>query len=150
MRQAADYYLGLTRGWVAIEELELKPMPVDDKSSATRRRIQEKEGELLLERLSKRLGPRGLIYLLDEAARPRATREWAELVRQWEALGPTEIALCVGSSLGFSQAVRSKAQGGLSLGPQTLPHELARVVLLEQLYRAWSQLRGHPYHNEGT
>lgn len=150
LRQAADYYLELTRGWVPLEECELKPLAVPDKSPATRRQIQVKEGALLLEKLSRRLGPRSLIYLLDEGARPRTTRQWSEQIRQWEDQGPPEIALCIGSSLGFSEAVRARAHGALSLGSQTLPHELARVVLLEQLYRAWSHLRGHPYHNEGA
>lgn len=149
LRQTADYYLELSRGWLPVEEWELKPLPVPDKSPATRLRIQEKEGTLLLERLARRQGSRIPIYLMDEAAKPLATRQWSEQARKWEEGGAPEIALCVGSSLGFSKAVRARAEGAFSLGPQTLPHELARVVLLEQIYRAWSQLRGHPYHNEG-
>ncbi|MBC7387253.1 MAG: 23S rRNA (pseudouridine(1915)-N(3))-methyltransferase RlmH, partial [Cryobacterium sp.] len=60
-----------------------------------------------------------------------------------------EVAFCVGSSLGFSEALRGKARGLFSLGPQTLSHEIARLVLAEQLYRSFSVLRGHPYHHEG-
>ncbi|MGZ3689613.1 MAG: 23S rRNA (pseudouridine(1915)-N(3))-methyltransferase RlmH [Bdellovibrionota bacterium] len=143
LREAADYYLKLSRSWVEIEEIELKPLTVPDKSPATRNKIQEKEAALLLERLR----PQTAIYLLDELGKTQPTREWAALTAKWEAAG--DVALCIGSSLGFGEEIREKARGLLSLGPQTLPHELARVVLLEQVYRAFSVTRGHPYHNEG-
>lgn len=147
MRDAADHYLKLIRPWVELSEIELKPLSVPDKSDATRRRIQQKEGEELLSRIE-RLG-KIPFYLLDEEGKALATLRWAEMARAWEAES-AEVALCIGSSLGFSDAVREKARGKLCLGPQTLPHELARVVLLEQLYRAWSVIRKHPYHNEGA
>jgi 23S rRNA (pseudouridine1915-N3)-methyltransferase len=150
LRDTADYYLRALRPWLSVEEHELKPVPVPDKSAATRTRIQEVEGELLLDTLRSRLGERGAFYLLDEGGKAQPTQAWAEAVRSWESQSLTGLAFCIGSSLGFSEAVRKKARGSLSLGPQTLAHELARVVLLEQLYRAWSVTRGHPYHNEGS
>ncbi len=150
LRQAADYYLQLANGWLTVRETELKPIPVPDKSPATRKQIQEKEGQILLEKLSDELSPRGIFFILDEGGKSLSTQEWAQRVRQWENESIPEVALCVGSSLGFSPAVRAKARGILSLGAQTLPHELARVVLLEQVYRAWGVVRGHPYHNEGS
>jgi 23S rRNA (pseudouridine1915-N3)-methyltransferase len=150
LREAADYYLKLSNAWLPVEEIELKPLAVPDKSPASRKRIQEREGELLLQRLEKEVSPRGALFLLDEAGKPRSTRQWAEAVRSWEREDVTELVFCIGSSLGFSEDVRARAKGLLSLGPQTLPHELARVVLLEQIYRAWAVVRGHPYHNEGA
>jgi len=149
LREAADYYLKLLRPWARIEELELRPLAVPDKSAATRARIQEEEASLL-EGALERLGERGAFFLLDEGGKSLSTRDWAARVRGWESGSFTGVAFCVGSSLGFSDALRARASGVLSLGPQTLPHELARVVLLEQLYRAWSVTRGHPYHNEGS
>jgi 23S rRNA (pseudouridine1915-N3)-methyltransferase len=143
LRETADYYLRNARPWVEIEETELKPVPVPDKSPATRVKIQTEEAELVLKRLA---GVRA-IYLLDETGKVRRTLEWAEQVREWESVG--SVGLVIGSSLGFAPELKKKARGLLSLGPQTLSHELARVVLLEQLYRAWSVTRGHPYHNEG-
>lgn len=149
LRESAEYYRKLLRGWVQAEEIELKPLSVPDKSPATRLQIQEKEAGLLEERLAGLLSARAALYLLDEGGRPRTTLQWAELVREWESTGVPEAALCIGSSLGFHERLRRKARGILSLGPQTLPHELARVVLLEQTYRAWSVTRGHPYHVQG-
>jgi 23S rRNA (pseudouridine1915-N3)-methyltransferase len=149
LREAADYYAGLLRPWVKLEEQELKPVSVPDKSPSTRARIQREESSTLAGALETRLGERGAFYLLDEGGKSRSTMDWADSVREWEGQSLTGLAFCVGSSLGFSEELRRRARGTLSLGPQTLAHELARVVLLEQLYRAWSVTRGHPYHNEG-
>jgi 23S rRNA (pseudouridine1915-N3)-methyltransferase len=149
LQESADYYRKLIRTWVPIQEIELKPLPVPDKNPATRAKIQSKEAELLSDKLSGLLSGRGALYLLDEGGKARTTHQWADLVREWESSSIPEVALCIGSSLGFDESVRKRARGILSLGPQTLPHELARVVLLEQLYRAWSVTRGHPYHVQG-
>ena len=151
MDQAARYYQGLLNTYVPTEQIELKPIPVPDKSEGIRRQIQKKEAQLLQKKFASELGSRGIFYLLDEGGKTRTTQAWAEQVRQWEREGVPQIIFCIGSSLGFSEELRQQAQGRIvSLGPQTLPHELARVVLLEQLYRAWSVTRGHPYHNEGS
>ncbi len=150
LREAADYYKKITSTWTSIQEIELKPLSVPNKSAATRTRIQEKEGEILLERLDHVAKARHLFFLLDELGKTQNSEGWAQQVKEWESSGTAAISLCIGSSLGFSQAVRAKAHGRLSLGPQTLPHELARIVLLEQIYRAYSILKGHPYHNSGT
>ncbi len=150
LRDTADYYKRLIRPWISIEETELKPLTVPEKAPQTRIKIQEKEGEILLDRMKNEITGRGIFYILDEKGKSQSTQEWARFARSWESEGIPTVSFCMGSSLGFSQEVRNRAQGLLSLGPQTLPHELARVVLLEQLYRAWSVIRGHPYHNEGT
>ena len=149
LRQTADYYKTLLRPFASFDEIELKPQIVSEKSEASRRLIQQKEAAVLETKLTAQLGSRGVYYLLDETGKPDPTQGWVELVRKWEREG-VSVALCVGSSLGFDASIRASARGTLSLGPQTLSHELARVVLLEQLYRAWSVTRGHPYHNEGT
>lgn len=148
LRAAADHYMKLIRPWVTVQETELKPLPVPNKSAATRTRIQGEEAEILQSSFGKGRPP--AIYLLDETGKTQTTQAWAHLVTQWKGSGEAEIALVIGSSLGFSDELRKRARGVLSLGPQTLPHELARVVLLEQLYRAWSVTEGHPYHNEGS
>jgi 23S rRNA (pseudouridine1915-N3)-methyltransferase len=150
LREALDYYLRNLGPWAPNEELELKALAVPDKSQATRALIQEKEGGLLLEKLEPSLKSRGLLVLLDETGKSLRTQEWAEMLRSWESDGVREVNFCIGSSLGFSSEVRARARKVVSLGPQTLPHELARVVLGEQIYRAHSVIHGHPYHNEGS
>jgi 23S rRNA (pseudouridine1915-N3)-methyltransferase len=150
LREAADYYKRISSTWVPIQEIELKPLSVPDKSPTTRLRIQEKEGELLLERLTSTVKSRSLIYLMDELGKAHPSEGWAQQWQEWEKSGASNVSLCIGSSLGFSSQVRATAHGRFSLGPQTLSHELARVVLLEQVYRSFSILKGHPYHNSGS
>lgn len=150
MRDLADHYYRLINSFTSIEEIELKPLPVAEKSAASRHEIQKKEGTLLLEKIKNHLGTRAPFYLLDEIGKSLTTQQWAQQILRWESQGNAQLGICVGSSLGFSREVKEKAQKPLlSLGPQTLAHGLARVVLLEQLYRAWSVTRSHPYHNEG-
>jgi 23S rRNA (pseudouridine1915-N3)-methyltransferase len=145
LREAADHYLRMISGWVKVEEIELKPVAVPDKSAATRLKIQKKEEELVLSKI-----PVGApLFLMDETGREQNSRAWSSQARKWEDSGQSVICLCIGSSLGFSDGLKSRAAGSFSLGPQTMSHELARLNLLEQLYRAWSILRGHPYHVEG-
>ena len=150
LRLAADHYLRALGQWHALDEIELKALSVPDKSAATRRRIQAVEAGLLLDRIEARIGPgkRGALFLLDETGKSLPTSGWAENLRSWSDQGLADIVLCVGSSLGFAPELRGRARGCFSLGPQTLPHELARVVLLEQLFRAASVVAGHPYHNQ--
>lgn len=149
LRETADYYKKLIRPWIPVDEIELKPEIVSKskKDAANRLRIQAKEGELLLHRIEKESGGRALIFLLDERGKAKPTERWAEDIRTWEKTSVSHICFCIGSSIGFSEEVRNRAKGLISFGEQTLPHELARVVLLEQLYRATSVVRGHPYHN---
>lgn len=150
VRESFDYYLRNLRPWASCEELELKSLEVPDKSPVSRKLIQEKEGALLLEKLKSSLDSRGILVLLDETGKSMKTRNWAEQLQAWEAESLREVTFCIGSSLGFSPEVRSRARKALSFGPQTLPHELARVILAEQIYRAYSVIKGHPYHNEGS
>jgi len=150
LREATDYYLRNLGAWATVAEHELKPVPVPDKSPATRLQIQAKEATLLREKLAHLLSPRGKFFLLDETGKALPTREWAERARAWADDGVPEVAICVGSSLGFSAETKRSAHGLLSLGPQTLSHEIARLVIAEQLYRAFSVVHGHPYHNEGA
>jgi 23S rRNA (pseudouridine1915-N3)-methyltransferase len=146
LREAVDYYLKLLSTWTQARELELKPIAVPDKSPATRKLIQEKEGKLLLEKI----GSKSVLVLLDETGKNLPTQDWAKQLQKLQDDGTREVSFCIGSSLGFSAEVRSRARLTLSFGSQTLSHELARSVLCEQLYRAWSVNKGHPYHNEGT
>jgi 23S rRNA (pseudouridine1915-N3)-methyltransferase len=149
LREAADHYKKMIRKWVQLEEIELKPIPVPEKSKEIRTQNQLKEGQILIESV-KKICPskRAVFYLLDEIGKARSTLEWANQVETWRQSSVQSVIFCIGSGLGFSPEVRKKAQGTFSFGPQTLSHPLARVVLFEQLYRSWSVVEKHPYHNE--
>ena len=87
-----------------------------------------------------------MLVLLDERGRQLSSEGLAEWLRGRRDEGRQRVVLALGPADGWSQADRERADMLLSLGPMTLPHELARVVLSEQIYRAFTILAGHPYH----
>jgi len=101
------------------------------------------EGDRLLGRLS---GSPWVVALHDGGGE-RSSEDLARWIQTRSADGTREIVFVVGGPFGLSETVLSRSREQLSLSQMTLPHELARTVLLEQLYRAWTILRGTPYHH---
>jgi 23S rRNA (pseudouridine1915-N3)-methyltransferase len=96
------------------------------------------------------LPERRTLILLDERGQNRSSEEIAALLGAEEQRGGGRtVALAIGGADGFSEALRARAALLLAFGRITLPHRLARIVLLEQLYRGFSILRGEPYHRSG-
>jgi 23S rRNA (pseudouridine1915-N3)-methyltransferase len=109
----------------------------------------EAEGERLLARLKapeqgRRKGSE-IVIALDEAGAAWRTADLAARMREWRA-GGADVALLVGGPEGLAPACRSRADVLWSLSPLTLPHALVRVLVAEQIYRAWTMITGHPYH----
>lgn len=86
------------------------------------------------------------LVLLDMRGMQLSSEEFAKFVENHQNRNPYPLLFAVGGASGFSEQARKSASFTLSLGRMTLAHELARIVLLEQLYRAFSILKGHPYH----
>lgn len=86
------------------------------------------------------------LVLLDSRGREFSSEQFAKFVGDYKDHTPLPLVFAVGGPDGFSEATKPSAHRLLSLGKMTLPHELARVVLLEQIYRAFTILNGHPYH----
>jgi 23S rRNA (pseudouridine1915-N3)-methyltransferase len=134
--------------------IELKPTPIPEKSEALRDQIPEKEGAQVLELINsqpfkQKNGHHAELWCLDETGKALKTTEWAKKFSDLSGKGSGELVLVVGGSLGVGHNVLKSASRVISFGPQTFSHELARLVLIEQLYRALSYNTGHPYHNEG-
>jgi 23S rRNA (pseudouridine1915-N3)-methyltransferase len=92
--------------------------------------------------------PRGTrIVVLDERGKSLTTLALAERLKQWQ-LGGDDVALVIGGPDGLDPAFRAAAHESIRLSDLTLPHAMARVLLIEQLYRAWSVNAAHPYHRE--
>jgi 23S rRNA (pseudouridine1915-N3)-methyltransferase len=85
------------------------------------------------------------LVLLDSRGKQLSSEEFAEFIER-EQLSAVPLLFAIGGSDGFSEEARLRAGAALSLGKMTLPHELARVVLVEQIYRAFTILKNHPYH----
>lgn len=86
------------------------------------------------------------LVLLDSRGQQFTSEEFAHFLDEHQNRSPQPLLFAVGPADGFRAEARKEASFLLSLGKMTLPHELARVVLLEQLYRAFTILKGHPYH----
>lgn len=87
------------------------------------------------------------LVLLDPRGKQYASEEFATFLGDYRDRNPLPLILAVGPADGFSDEAHRNAQHVISLGKMTLPHELARIVLLEQVYRAFTILQGHPYHS---
>jgi 23S rRNA (pseudouridine1915-N3)-methyltransferase len=88
---------------------------------------------------------RGLV-LFDSRGRQLSSEEFAQFLRERQERNPMPMVFAIGPADGFSETALKQADSVMSLGKMTLAHELARVVVLEQLYRAFTILKGHPYH----
>jgi 23S rRNA (pseudouridine1915-N3)-methyltransferase len=86
------------------------------------------------------------LVLLDSRGRQLSSEELAQFIREHQDRNPLPLVFAVGAADGFTAEILGQADFTLSLGKMTLAHELARVVLLEQIYRAFTILKGHPYH----
>lgn len=123
---------------VTIREVE------DRKQGGSVSERKAREADLLLAAI-----PRGaVIVALDERGKSLSSRHFAETLAQWRDHGEQDVAFLIGGADGLDAAVTAKARLTLSLSAMTWPHLLARVMLLEQLYRAWSLQTGHPYHRD--
>ena len=87
------------------------------------------------------------LVLMDSRGKQFSSEEFAGFLGDYQDRNPLPLVFAIGPADGFSEAARSAAQHIISLGKMTLAHELARVVLLEQIYRAFTILKGHPYHS---
>lgn len=122
--------------------LQLQEIPVvQRRGGKPAQRAMAEEGERLLRAVP---GNTRLIAL-DPGGSPWSTDKLASNLKAWLADG-RDVAFCIGGPDGLAPGVLERAEHRWSLGPLTLPHMLVRVVVAEQLYRAWSILENHPYH----
>jgi 23S rRNA (pseudouridine1915-N3)-methyltransferase len=136
---AVEAYLGRLSRTLKLELVELP----EAKRHAGTPQAREEEGATILARLK----PGERLVALDERGEQPTSVELARRLARWQERGQ-ELALVVGGADGLSAAVLEAAAERLSLSRLTLPHRLARLVLVEQLYRAVTILRGEPYHKD--
>lgn len=105
------------------------------------RRIMHQEGEHMLSALPPRCG----VWALTVDGKQRSTEQLAAALGRWMAAGRDQVLL-VGGPEGLDPQCVARADGRWSLSTLTLPHPLVRVIVAEQIYRAWTILAGHPYH----
>jgi 23S rRNA (pseudouridine1915-N3)-methyltransferase len=130
-------YLDRTRRFVHYEVSELK-----DQSGADEKRMIAAEGRKLISAIERD----DFVALLDEKGGEFDSPQFAEFIAERQRAGTKRLAFVIGGFAGVSDEVRQRADLRLSLSRMTLTHELARVFLTEQVYRAFTLLAGSPYH----
>ena len=104
------------------------------------------DADLLAKLSGAKKAAKSTLVLMDSRGKEFSSEQFAKFLGDYQDRNPLPLVFAIGGADGFSEASRSAAQYVISFGKMTLTHELARVVLLEQLYRAFTILKGHPYH----
>ncbi len=142
-RAMADEYLKRLGRYGRYTEVELPDLPEAQKASpAEEKQVKDREGEALL----RAIRPGQRVIALTLTGKEYTSPEFAERLDSLAVQGIGDVAFVIGGSLGLSETVLARADEELCLGRMTYPHQLARVMLLEQLYRAAKISAGERYH----
>ncbi len=141
LREACEGYTGRIRRYLRFAVCEVREAGRRAREAAAARQL---EGEAL--RAAVPAGAR--LFALTREGRGGSSEAFARRLAEWQR-DARDVAFVLGGAYGLDTQVLEAAEERLSLSPMTLPHELARLVLLEQLYRACTILRGEPYHKSG-
>lgn len=123
-------------------KIEMAPLPLGQRSkNQPPQKAIAQEGEAMLRAISPGEG----VIALDVKGKPWSTETLAVKLREWQESGKN-YSLLIGGPDGLAPECLRRAEQSWSLSPLTLPHPLVRILLIEQLYRAWTLNAGHPYH----
>ena len=142
LKSGIEEYLGRLRRYVPYEIVELPD--VRNAGKLPFEEQKEAEGKLLLQQLA----PSDHVMLLDERGKEYTSKQFASRLEGILASGKKRLVMAVGGPYGFSKAVYDRADELLSLSKMTFNHEMVRLFITEQVYRAMTILRGEPYHHE--
>ncbi len=142
VKEGLDVYTSRLKHYVPFTVTEIPELK--KVQALSRDQIKEKEGELIL----KTVGPQDILILLDEHGHEYRSLEFADFLEKQLGSGAKNLVFVIGGAYGFSDAVYRQARYKLSLSRMTFSHQMVRTIFAEQLYRAFTILRGEPYHHE--
>lgn len=126
-------------------KLEIEFIPdIKNSKNLSESQQKDKEGEALL----KKINPADVLILLDENGKHYTSTEFAFYLQKKMSSGIKQLVFAIGGPYGFSEAVYSKAFGKISLSKMTFSHQMVRLFLMEQMYRAFTILKNEPYHHQ--
>lgn len=125
-------------------KVEYKELPDVGSRGMLPEMLKEKEGELIL----KQIKQEDFLLLLDEKGEHYSSRQFADFLQKKMNAGTKKVFLVIGGAFGFSQEVYDRANGKISFSKMTFSHEMIRLLLSEQLYRAFTILKGEGYHHD--
>lgn len=117
---------------------------IKNSKSLSKESIKEEEGKAILSTLNNS----DFVILMDEKGKEHTSKGFAEWIQKQMNSGRKRLVLVIGGPFGFSKEVYSRANSLISLSQMTLTHEMAKLLLTEQIYRAMTILKGEPYHHE--
>lgn len=141
LREGMTVYQDRLKHYARAEYKELPDVPA---KGITPEVLKEREGELLM----KQLKADDVVLLLDENGEQFTSRGFAEMLQRRMNSGVKQLVLIIGGAFGFSDAMYARANGKISFSRMTYSHEMIRLLLMEQLYRAHTILRGEGYHHD--
>ncbi|KEF38048.1 rRNA large subunit m3Psi methyltransferase RlmH [Schinkia azotoformans MEV2011] len=143
LKQGIDEYLKRLGPYAKVEVIEVPDEKAPENLSETEmEQVKDKEGERILAKISDDT----YVIILAIQGKMLSSEELAREIDQLATYGKSKIAFVIGGSLGLSKAVEKRADYALSFSKMTFPHQLMRLVLVEQIYRAFRINRGEPYH----
>lgn len=142
LSQGIDLYLGRIRHYASFELVELPDLK--QTASLSESQVKLREGEMIL----KCLKASDRVVLLDERGKMFTSLEWARDLESKSAHLQGDLVFVIGGPYGFSEAVYGRSDEKISLSKMTFSHQMVRLVFVEQLYRAFTIIKGEPYHHE--
>lgn len=136
----AEYVKRLKR-YTKLQEVVIPELRKASKLSESE--IKQKEGELLLSKIESN----DFVVLLDEKGKSLSSEEFANWLENKQIYGTSNIVFIIGGAYGFSEEVYNRSQYKLSLSRMTFSHQMVRMIFKEQLYRAFTIIKGEPYHH---
>ena len=142
VKQGIDIYASRMKHYFPFSIVEIPELK--NASSLSQEQIKTKEGELIL----KNVKPADEVILLDERGREFSSMEFAKTLQDKISYTGKDIVFVIGGAYGFSEAVRQRSNSKISLSRMTFSHQMVRAIFAEQIYRAFTIMKGEPYHHE--
>ena len=142
LRQGLDIYVSRLKHYIPFTLTEIPELK--NVSALSKEQIKVKEGELIL----KNVRPTDDLILLDEHGKEYSSVQLAKILQDKISYECKDIVFVIGGAYGFSDAVYARANSKLSLSKMTFSHQMVRTIFTEQLYRAFTIMKGEPYHHE--
>ena len=142
VRQGLEIYVSRLKHYIPFTLTEIPELK--NVAALSREQIKAKEGELIL----KNLTPTDDVILLDEHGKEYTSVQMAGILQDKISYGCKDMVFIIGGAYGFSDTVYARANSKISLSKMTFSHQMVRTIFAEQLYRAFTIMKGEPYHHE--
>ena len=143
LKDAIDEYSKRLSRYCKLDKIEIQDEKTPDNASEKEEEsIKEKEGQGILNKIKDNM----FVIVMDLGGKQLTSQEFSDYVHNLGLVGNSNIAFIIGGSLGISKSVLARANYKLCFSKMTFPHQLFRVMLLEQIYRGFRIMKGEPYH----